>query len=162
MATSGYRLLSSWSTLPGLGEDGAVNGQTLRVWIREALTKLDEKGRREVGETHIGQALARAPADNEGGPAVAVSEIFEELQSERIESGFVAGVLNKRGITTRSLEDGGGQERELAAQYSRQADGFTDEWPRTAAILRAIAKIYESQARREENSAERFRSGHER
>jgi hypothetical protein len=50
----------------------------------------------------------------------------------------------------------------LVAQYSQQADGFSDEWPRTAAILRAIARSYEYQARREENSAERFRRGDER
>jgi hypothetical protein len=163
MATNGYRLLASWSTLPGLAEDGVIDGQTLRAWISEALTKLDEEGRREVGETHIGQALARAPADSDGRwPAVAVREIFEELQSARIESGFVDAVLNKRGMTIRSPEDGGAQERELVAKYSRQADGFTDEWPRTAVILRAIARSYENQAQREENSAERFRSGHER
>src|SRR6266568_2767733 len=163
MATNGYRLLASWSTLPGLGEDGVVDGQTLRAWISEALAKLDEEGRREVGELHVGQVLARAPVDPDGRwPAVAVREIFEELQSERIERGVVAAVLNKRGITTRSPEDGGAQERELVAKYSGQADGFADEWPRTAAILRVIARSYEIQARREENSAERLRSGHER
>ncbi len=163
MAMNGYRLLSSWSMLPGLREDGVIDGQALRVWIREALTKLAKEGRREIGETHIGHLLARSPADADGQwPAIAVREVFEELQDERIENGLIVEVINRRGVTTRSLEDGGAQERELVAEYNQQADGFSDEWPRTAAILRAIARNYEYQARHEENSAERFRRGDER
>jgi hypothetical protein len=162
-ARNGYRLLSSWSTLPGLREDGMVDEQALRVWICAVLKKLDKEGRREVGESHIGQVLARAPADSDGQwPAAAVRDVLEELQNGRIEGGFIAQIINSRDVTIRSLEEGGTQERKLVAKYNQQADDFSDEWPRTAAILRAIAESYEYESRREENSAERFRSGHER
>lgn len=160
MATNGYRLLSSWSLLPGLRDDGQIDGQVLRTWIAKARTKLIEAGRLDVGEIHIGQILASSPSDQDGRwPAAAVRDQFEELQSQRIEEGFITQMLNNRGITTRSLDAGGAQERDLVSKYRSEADQFVDEWPRTAAILRRLAMSYEEDARREEHSAERFRRG---
>jgi hypothetical protein len=160
-AMNGYRLLSSWSTLPGLRDDDSADGQALRTWIGTALAKLDEAGRRDIGEIHIGHVLACAPADADGQwPATTIRDVLEELQNERIEEGFITKTLNRRGITTRSPEDGGVQERELAAKYRREAESFADDWPRTAAILRALAASYDHHARREEGSAERFRRGY--
>jgi hypothetical protein len=163
MAANGHRLLFSWSSIPGLRKNGTIDRQELHDWICSALIELDKKGRREVGEIHIGQTLSHAPAASDGHwPAVEVRDILETLQSERIENGFISGALNQRGMTTRAIEDGGLQEQELAAKYMRQAENLADEWPRTAALLRAIADNYEHQAQHEEDSAERTRRGHER
>jgi hypothetical protein len=84
------------------------------------------------------------------------------LQSERIETGLITAVINSRGTTVRAPGDGGLQERELAVKYARLADNFINEWPRTATVLRSIAEHYRADSRREEISAERFRSGIER
>ena len=160
IATSGYRLLSSWSLLPGLRADGQIDVQVLRTWIAEARTELIKIGRLDVGERHIGHILAFSPADRDGRwPVVAVRDLLEELQSQRIEEGFITQTLNNRGVTTRSLDAGGAQERDLVSKYRSEADQFVDEWPRIAAILRRLAIIYEQDARREEHSAERFRRG---
>jgi hypothetical protein len=160
LATNGYRLLSSWATVPGLRADGTVDGEALRTWVHETLAKLDEIGRREVGEIHIGNVLAWSPPDADGHwPTPEVRDLLEELQNERVEQGVTTQMLNRRGVTTRSPEQGGAQERDLVAKYTREADRFADQWPRTAAILRALASSYEHDARREEHSAERFRRG---
>jgi hypothetical protein len=163
VATNGYRLLSSWSTPPGLDDNGELSEEVLRAWVHTALSKLVTKGRNEVGESHIGQVLAQAPADQDGmWPALAVRSLLEELQSERIETGLITAVINSRGTTVRAPGDGGLQERELAVKYARLADNFINEWPRTATVLRSIAEHYRADSRREEISAERFRSGIER
>jgi hypothetical protein len=160
---NGYRLLSTWRRVPGTGADGTLSGPDLRRWATEALRLLAEADRLEVGELHIGQVLASSPADpDESWPCTEVRDLLEELQNERVESGLFTGILKRRGVTTRSPGEGGGQERELAEKYRNQADQFADRWPRTASILRRLAHNYEHDARREDASAERFRRGLER
>jgi hypothetical protein len=54
---------------------------------------------------------------------------------------------------------GGGQEWGLANKYKAWATKVTDQWPRTAALLRARAESYEAEARREDERAELHRRG---
>jgi hypothetical protein len=56
----------------------------------------------------------------------------------------------------RSLDDGGAQERALAAQHREWADHVSDRWPRTGAPLRQIADSCEEWARRQDYQSERF------
>lgn len=159
-ATNGYRLLSSWRQVPGLQEDGRLDPSLLRTWVDEAQHLLREAGRYEVGTVQIGQVLVSLPADPDGTwPPEAVRDLFEELQSEKMEEGFYIEVLNRRGVTNRGLDEGGAQERKLADRYRSDAQDIADRWPRTAAILRKVAKSYENEAQRNEEEAERFRRG---
>ena len=59
-------------------------------------------------------------------------------------------------MTFRSPDDGGAQERQLAAQHREWADRVSDRWPRTGALLRQIADHFEEWARREDDQSERF------
>jgi len=43
---------------------------------------------------------------------------------------------------------------QLSEKYKGYADVLNDEWPRTAAVLRRIAEVYASEARREDVEAE--------
>jgi hypothetical protein len=60
------------------------------------------------------------------------------------------------GVITRSLVDGGTQERQLAAQYRAWADRVSDRWPRTGALLRRMAASHEEWAHREDDESEHF------
>ena len=101
-----------------------------------------------------------APADDDGTwPCQPVRQLLEELQSERVERNLAARLYNSRGVTVRDPEDGGKQERALAEQYRAQANTFSNSWPQTAAVLRNLASMYDTDAREEENRAERFRQG---
>lgn len=158
-ARNGYNLLSSWGHPPGLSS-GQVDSSRLREWLDEAKRLLEQRGRLEVGLVHFGHVLAKAPPDADGRwPSVVVRDLLEELHSEEVESGLATEILNSRGVTSRGLEDGGAREVELAQRYRRDADQLADEWPRAAALLRNVAKFYEVDARRNEESAERFRRG---
>lgn len=160
LATNGYRLLSSWRQVPGLQEDGRLDPSLLRTWVDEAQHLLREAGRYQDGTVQIGQVLVSSPADPGGTwPPEAVRDLFEELQSEKMEEGFYIEVLNRRGVTSRGLDEGGAQELKLAERYRSDAQDIADRWPRTAAILRKVAKSYENEAQRNEEEAERFRRG---
>lgn len=159
LATNGYRLLSSWSLPPGF--DGErIDADLLNVWLKDVQQLLHDADQYEIGMQHLGQVLVVAPSDTDGSwPPEAVRDIFEILHSDDVESGFRMGITNRRGVTSRGLEDGGVQERALVVKYLADADAATDRWPVTARILRAVASSYEAQARHNDQSAERFRQG---
>lgn len=160
VAENAYRLLSSWSALPGRDSDGVLDPVALKAWVHTAMEQLDEAGRRAVGEINIGHILASAPSDPDGTwPCKPVRDLLEDLQSEKIEQGVETQVFNNRGVTSRHPEDGGEQERGLANKYRSWADQVRDRWPRSAAILRSLASTYEQDARRMDDEAERRRKG---
>ena len=124
---------------------------------------LTSSGRLEHGMRHLGEILSTAPADPGGTqPGEVVRELLEELQSDEVESGFWLATVNGRGVTSRGLEDGGGQERLLAEQFRAHASEVADDSPRSAAMMRNIASNYERDARRNDDEAEKFRRGLER
>lgn len=158
-AENGYRLLTSWSSPPGV-VDGAMDAAALKSWFDQAMELLLAADRVDVGLSGIGEVLVYGPADTDGTwPAAAVRDLFEEKQNDVIESGFTIRIANSRGVTSRGLEDGGTQEVALVAKYLSDAELFKDAWPRTAAILRRLAERYSTEARRNEDRAERFRRG---
>jgi hypothetical protein len=75
---------------------------------------------------------------------------MEDFNSEEILRGFEMGVMNSRGVTTRSLTEGGAQERELVAKYQGLADRIRAGWPLVAATLQRIADSYAHQAKWED------------
>ena len=159
MATNAYRLLNAWDSPPGL-VDGVMNAEVLRAWIDSAMELLAERGRTEVGLQRIGQVLCHTPPDDDGTwPGVVVRDLLEEVQLDNIETGLFVQIINGRGITSRGLEDGGEQELKLGADYRAKAEALADNAPRVAGVFRRIAASYESEARRNEGAAERFRRG---
>ena len=158
-----HRLLKSWHHPPGLRDDGSIDPAALRSWIAEARRLLRDADRSEVGEQCIGQVLWSAPEGSDGiKPGTAIRELLEELRSNQIETGLRLAIVNSQGATCRALDAGGDQERQLAADYHRQADQLKYQWPRTASILTGVARSYEYYARWEDEDAERVRTGIER
>jgi hypothetical protein len=160
IAANAYRLLSEWKTVPGRREDGSVDAEALGAWVHDARAKLRESGHLEVGDIHIGHVLAWGPATADGSrPCLEVRNLLEELQSSEVEDGLRIEIYNTRGPTSRGMFDGGDQERAIAASYFKQAEEFTDRWPRTAEFLRELSESYEREGRRMDEEAERRRKG---
>ncbi|MXZ78957.1 MAG: hypothetical protein F4086_19250 [Gemmatimonadetes bacterium] len=162
MALSAYRLLRSWPAsqfVPGLDDDGALDGDSLQVWIDSARGLLAASDRSTIGDEMIGAALAASPEDPDGEwPGLAVRNLLERLQCDSIERGLLMAIHNQRGVTSRSLTAGGDQERHLAESYKEQSRRF-QEWPRTAAIFRQLARGYEYEAGLHDREAETIRRG---
>lgn len=142
-----YTVLHYWHQLPGLLADGTIDAKVLKEWVTQCRKLCQEHGRRTVGDITIGEHLAHAPADDDGTwPCLPVREIIEESGAEDICRGLRTGVYNKRGVTSRSMFEGGAQERAIAEQYDKYAKAVEAKWPRTAAVLREISDGYRRDA----------------
>jgi len=160
IAENGFRLLSSWSIVPGTDAEGKLDEGRLRAWVTEARRLLRAADRLAVGESQIGHILASGGWDAEDRwPAKPVRNLLEELQSKNVEEGLRIETYNSRGVVSRSLDAGGEQELEIAEKYERWATEFQDRWPRTASVLRDLGKSYRADAKRHDAEAEERRRG---
>jgi len=156
IASHGYRLLRNWRRIPGTQSDGWVEEERLLEWLESARSLCRASGRLEVADLQIGEMLAGwpQPEDEETmWPCEAICDAIEEADSDDLDHGFQIGVLNSRGVVTKSPLDGGDLERKEAAKYRRWAELCDSDWPRTAASLRRVAAQYELHAQREDSRA---------
>lgn len=160
VAENGYRLLSSWSIVPGTNGAGELDEDRLRAWIAEARRLLKAADRLAAGEVQIGRVLASGGWDAEDRwPSEPVRNLLEEIQSTEVEEGLRIETYNSRGVVSKSLEAGGEQEIEIAEKYERWAAEFQNRWPRIASVLRDLGKSYRADAKRNEAEAEERRRG---
>jgi hypothetical protein len=149
-----YRLLMSWDAVPGSDDNGTVDEKSVLAWVRRARVLAEERGLLEICDSRIGEVFARdLERSGESWPSAAVRDAMEEIGTEELFDGFCIGVFNKRGMVSKSLTEGGAQERALAKKYQAFAEASKIEWPRTAAALRRVAQSYEEDARREDAKA---------
>ena len=142
-----FELLRQVRRIPGAGDDGSVDGQALARWVDEARRLCREHGRSQIGDEQIGQLLSRAPSEEDGSwPCRPVCEVMERVASPDIAIGFRVGVYNARGVVSRSLDEGGVQERERSARYRAWAERLVFDYPYVANILERIAKRYDREA----------------
>jgi hypothetical protein len=112
-------------------------------------------GRSEVADIYIGHALAFSPSDPDGmWPHQGVRDLIEALANPELENDWQIQILNNRGVTVRLPTDGGEQERTLVKRYQNDAKRMSARWPRTAAVLRAIAASYQRSAIEHDQQAE--------
>lgn len=164
VSKNAYCLLHDWKLVPGSDEPGGeITEDRLRAWVAETRQLLIEADREIIGEQYIGKVLAHSPNDEDGTwPALAVRNLIEESSSQHLEKGFHMGTNNKRGVTSRGIAEGGEQEYKLAQNYDGWANSVSDEWPRTAALLRALADGFRAEGRTHDDDARRFKEGLER
>lgn len=143
-AKNAYKLINMISRLPGLKEDGTIDAKELRQWVYEARKTLEFLGRRKIGDIHIGYMLSKSPKGYDGNwPHEVIRDMIEELQNHEIESALETGKFNLNGSTVRGPYDGGEQEKILAEGFKEDAKKIRMQWPRTAEILRRLARTYD-------------------
>lgn len=149
-------VLREWRSVPGLLDDGTVDGTHLTEWVSAARLGVAESARASVGDEVIGEVLAASPIGIDGAwPAEPVRDIIESVRSSRLDTGLAIGRYNQRGVHSRGLLDGGAQERTLEADYRAWASQIASKWPRTARILRGIADDYAHEAEHHDADSER-------
>jgi hypothetical protein len=158
-ANYAWTLLRSWSTPPGIGPDGNFDPRELDRWVSEARTLAQTVRRVAVADQQIGHIIYHVPTDPADGawPHSAVRTLIENLRNEDVEDGIRIEQFNSRGVTSRAPQEGGGQERLLAAQWRAWADTVGPRWPRTQAMLIDIAESWEREAAREDDDAAKNR-----
>ena len=155
VADSAYRLLERVRHIPGTNAHGGINIGALKAWLREVREFCAKHDRVDIGEVMIGKLLARADHIDEDGiwPSRAVCEALQWMASEPLGDGFVVGTLDRRGVHSRALDEGGNQERKLAARYRRWAR-HRGEYPYVTALLERIAVSYDEEGKWHDTRAE--------
>lgn len=154
-----FELLDSWRTPPGV-EDGAVSVEKLGGWVDSARGLLSTRDRAEIGDQTIGKLLYHLPADQSDNafPPHALRVLLERWRSDQIERGMEIESFNSRGVYSRSIDEGGRQERELASRWQRNATTVGAGWPRARALCLRIAESWTRHAEAEDIDAQRDRA----
>ena len=146
IAQMAFRLLNKLAGVPGQEPDGTIDAAKLKAWVVKAQELCEKSDHKQIGDEQIGQLLANAPTGRDDvWPCVPVRDALEVVLNDDMQRGFVVGRRNSRGAHIR--DEGGAQERELAAQYEKWAKACDYAHPRVAATLRRIASAYEDEAR---------------
>jgi len=146
-----WRVRVAWQVIESLRLDRAAASVSedlsdLENWVCQVRRLASDRGRAVIGDIYIGQVLGRIPM-SEGSltPREEVCRVLE-VASRKMLTGFMVGVGNMRGTTVRRADEGGAQERALAAEYRNTAKGLETTYPTVARILVSIAMQYEGEA----------------
>lgn len=151
-----WSVLNNWQYLPGLRDDGSIDGEHLARWVNRVRACFSAGSCERDYDGQIGEVLACSPDGKDGTwPAEEVRVILEALKNSRLEAGMIRGRQNRRGVTSRGVFDGGSQENAVADSYWDNARKTNARSPRTAAMHTVLAQEYERDALREETRAER-------
>jgi len=156
-AKNAYSLLNSWKQIPGIDENGNIDEVYLWNWITIARERARQIGRLQVADVHIGHILAQYIEKEEPWPPREICNVIETINTRSIKSGFSTATFNKRGSSTRGPFEGGEIERGHAKYFYSQAEAIKFEFPETAKVLFQLAKVYEQDAKRMDEIAERDR-----
>jgi len=151
-AEMSYSLLSKFTLVPGQSAND-IDRASLAQWIDRLRELAASSDRSEVADSYIGHLLAHSIQDRDGGwPHRVVRDEIERVSSRPVEHGIQIERFNMRGAHWKSLYGGGSEERGFAAQNRDYAEKAA-AWPRTAAMLREIAKSWDAHAEYEDVAA---------
>lgn len=147
--------------LPGTQPDGTVNSEAFFKFIEEVRKLCRERDRLTVCDITLGEMLAHSPAGQDGiWPFEPARELLDRPELEDFREGFRTGAINKRGVTSRAPDEGGSQERSLAANYRHYANALRTSHPNLAAVLDELADSYEHEGIHEDLEARLRREGY--
>ena len=151
-ADRAYRMLNRLHKIPGRDKDDNLDEDRLVDWIKATRNHLKDWARLDVGNSQVGQLLAKAPVGvDEIWPCEPVRDAMEETLNKEMSEGFRIGKRNLRGVYCRG-EDGS-RERELAAKYEAWATQISSTHPKVAKVLRDIRDSYLWDAKHEDTEA---------
>ncbi|KAF0202841.1 MAG: hypothetical protein FD173_1907 [Gallionellaceae bacterium] len=160
-AGTAWSILHGCARQPGTGGDGTVDHDAFKQFINDARELCRQADRLDMCDQTLGQVLAHAPSDENGlWPFAPAREVLEPIEMEEMRKGFHVGARNKRGVTSRGMWDGGGQERDLAAHYRSHAEKLHLTQPNVADLLDKIARSYEHDGKREDTEANLRKEGY--
>jgi len=151
----GYELLDAIRRIPGHNDLDEIDEARLTKWLGEVRRSCAKLSRLDIADVCIGKLLSYAPVGTDGiWPCEPVRNVLEETHSEAMMEGMHTGVYNSRGVVSRSLGEGGSQERQLSEKYRNWAAALHVSHPFVASkLLMTLAKTYERRAGREDTEA---------
>lgn len=150
-------MLKAWKKIPGMQEDGMIDGTKLREWVDVARALARECDRLEVADMHIGQLLAKYPENSPHWPERTIFQVIEDVNTEELKEEYRVGMYNKRGATTRGASVGGDIEREQEECFRGLASDLMCDYPNVAELFRRLQEDYGQLANSHDEMAERVR-----
>ena len=152
MATS---VLNGWRGCPGMTTDGELDAVVMQRWVDAVRQGLAAAELSDIGDYEIGGLLANSPEDENGTwPLPAVCELIDEVGSDNLDEGFIAGMCRGLMSSVRGVYDGGQQEHESAQRYRALSRQIRLTSRHTARLLKKAANRYEERAIQEDDQAE--------
>ena len=146
--------LNGWRGCPGMTADGELDVAVMQQWVDAARQGLAVADLSDVGDYEIGRLLANSPEDENGmWPLPAVCELIDELGSDNLDEGFIAGTCRGLMSSVRGIYDGGQQEHESAQRYRALSRQIRSTSRHTARLLKKAADRYEDRATEEDEQA---------
>lgn len=148
MATNAYRLLSSWSVVPGTQVNGEFDPETFVEWLTTMEGIVKASGHYDVASIQLGNVLVNSPDDPDGLwiHAVIAAELNHRDRSS-LRDGYRTGIRNSRGV--HAIDPEGKPEKALAKTYRERADLVENAgFHRLATTLREVAASYDQDAAR--------------
>ena len=156
-----WRVLRHCERLPGSQPDGTVEREKLIAFIDETRRLCGEANRLAACDKRLGEILAHSPTGADGiWPFEAARDVLDRPELEDMRRGFHTGTMNKRGVTSRSPDEGGSQERGLAEEYRKHSRALQHSHVNLAAAIEEIERSYERYGQREDLDAQLRQEGH--
>ncbi|WP_407048920.1 hypothetical protein [Methyloraptor flagellatus] len=150
-AAIAWSALHSCQRSPGTMPDGRIDPESCVRFVDDARALCGEAGRLRSCDSSLGQILAHIPPDEQGSwPPRFLCDLLDRPELEEMRDGFSIGIMNKRGVVRRSLDEGGTQERELASRYREFARPLAGTHVRVFDLLEKLASHYEKDGLRED------------
>jgi hypothetical protein len=122
-------------------------------WVTKVRELAENDGRLKIADMTIGQVLAQYPEKDKNWPPDEICDLIERVNTKSIKNNFSAAVFNKRSFSSRGPFDEGEIERDHEKYFRELAGTQRNKFPIVATILEEIAKSYEMDAKRQDDSA---------
>lgn len=154
-AIRAFYLFREWRMIPGVDDNGVIDGNELRSWIEKALQLAKGVDREKFVYVQLGEVFAKYPEcnDNPNWPPKELFAIMEELNSDVLFRNYSTGMFNKRGFTTRGGYDGGDIERDNAAYFEDLKSQCLPLYPHVAKVFGNLVDQYQQMAKEMDDEA---------
>lgn len=147
-ATVALQLLESVRTLPGAADDGRLDEEAFRAWVREARELAVTKGYARASEYVLGKWLLHSSIEERGiWPCEAVCRLLTLDGSDKMRDSFEMAIFNNQGWPGPLGKDrtmsSRGARHEAMGKLHELADKIELEFPLVAGILRSAGKAQE-------------------
>lgn len=148
IAVNACRLLQGWSRPPGVMDDGSLDAEHFKRWLKRVRGVCAETGHLDVALNSVGNVLIHAPADKDGlWLDTAVAEALNDRDSEGMRKGFRTALYNTRGV--HAVDPSGKPEMDLAEKYRMKGEDVENAgFHRLADTLRDLSDAYIREAER--------------
>ncbi len=148
MASNAWHVLNDWHPFKKLALDEMSSAELLNEFADEFVRIATERGYLAIALNYLGKVLARTPPEADGiWPHESIRGLLERMDAhDELKNAFIAGRFTDRGVTTRSIGEGGEQERQLSQKYRLWQDALSIRWPVTSGLLGRIAADFDRDA----------------